>query len=76
MAAIGKQGDTMYSIGYALNFHCWGMNWLAKELSMVTTNLDGFSLANCRQFAKFAKLSSYTVLYSPLLVDILVISTQ
>ena len=37
----------------------WRMNRLAKGLSMVTTNLVGFSLANCRQFAKFAKLSSH-----------------
>ena len=35
----------------------WRMNRSAKGLSMVTTNLDGFSLANCRRFAKFAKLS-------------------
>ena len=35
----------------------WRMNRSAKGLSMVTTNLDGFSLANCRRFAKFTKLS-------------------
>ena len=35
----------------------WRMNRSAKGLSMVTTNLDGFSLANRRRFAKFAKLS-------------------
>ena len=29
----------------------------AKGLSMITINLDGFSLANCRRFAKFVKLS-------------------
>ena len=29
---------------------------------MVATNLDGFSLANRRRFAKFAKLSHYTVI--------------
>ena len=34
------------------------MNRSAKGLSMVTTNLDGFSLANRRQFAKFVKLST------------------
>ena len=39
----------------------WRINRSAKGLSMVTTNLDGFSLANRRQFAKFAKLSRYTV---------------
>ena len=30
----------------------------AKELLIVMTTLDGFSLANCRRFAKFAKLST------------------
>ena len=36
----------------------WQMNRSAKELLIVTTNLDGFSLANCRRFAKFYKLST------------------
>ena len=36
----------------------WQMNRSAKGLSVVTTNLDGVSLANCTQFAKFAKLST------------------
>ena len=35
----------------------WRMNRSAIGLSMVTINLDGFSLANRRQFAKFVKLS-------------------
>ena len=35
----------------------WRMNRSAIGLSMVTINLDGFSLANRRQFAKVAKLS-------------------
>ena len=35
----------------------WRMNRSAKGLSMVTTNLDGFSLAKLRLFTKFAKLS-------------------
>ena len=35
----------------------WRINRSAKGLSMVTTNLDGFSLANRRRFTKFAKLS-------------------
>ena len=35
----------------------WRINRSAKGLSMVTTNLDGFSLANRIRFAKFAKLS-------------------
>ena len=37
----------------------WRMNISAKGLSMVTTNSDGFSLANRRRFAKFAKLSPH-----------------
>ena len=42
----------------------WRMNRSAKGLSMVTTNLAGFSLANRRRFAKLstdANLSRYTV---------------
>ena len=35
----------------------WRMNRSANGLSMVGINLDGFSLANCLRFAKFAKLS-------------------
>ena len=35
----------------------WQMNRSAKGLLIVITNLDGFSLANCRRFAKFAKHS-------------------
>ena len=34
------------------------MNRSAKGLLIVTTNLDDFSLANYRQFAKFVKLST------------------
>ena len=34
------------------------MNRLAKELFIDTTNLNGFSLVNCREFAKFTKLST------------------
>ena len=37
----------------------WRMNSSAKWLLIVTTNLDGFSLANRRRFAKFAKLSTH-----------------
>ena len=39
----------------------WRMNGSAKGLLMVTTDMDGFSLANCRRFTKFAKLFCYTV---------------
>ena len=39
----------------------WRMNRSAKSLLIVSTNLNSFSLANDRQFAKFAKLSHYTV---------------
>ena len=36
------------------------------DLLIVSTNLDGFSLTNYRQFAKFAKLSHYMVCnYNP-----------
>ena len=36
----------------------WRMNRPGKGLFVETTTLDGFSLANHRQFAKFAKLST------------------
>ena len=36
----------------------WQMNRSTRGLLIVTTTLDGFSLVNCRQFAKFAKLST------------------
>ena len=35
----------------------WWMNRSAKRLLIVTTTLDGFSLANHRRFTKFAKFS-------------------
>ena len=35
------------------------MNRSTKGLLIVTTTLDGFSLVNCRQFVKFAKLSTH-----------------
>ena len=40
----------------------WRMNRSAKGLLIVTINLEGFSLANCRRFAKIAKLSCYMVI--------------
>ena len=41
----------------------WQINRSASRLSIVSTNLDGFSLANHGRFAKFppSKLSRYTV---------------
>ena len=36
----------------------WQMNASAKGLLIVTTDLDSYSLVNCRQFSKFAKLST------------------
>ena len=39
----------------------WQINGSANGLFIVSTNLDGFSLANHGRFAKFAKLSHYTV---------------
>ena len=47
--------------GESTLFKRLAVNRSAKGLSMATTNLDGFSLANRRRFAKFAKLSRYTV---------------
>ena len=38
----------------------WQINRSANRLLIESTNLDGFSLANHEQFAKFAKLSCYT----------------
>ena len=35
----------------------WLINRSANRLLIVSTNLDGFSLANHERFAKFAKLS-------------------
>ena len=39
----------------------WHINRLANRLLMVSTSLDGFSLANHGRFAKYAKLSCYMV---------------
>ena len=39
----------------------WRINRSANRLLIVCTNVDGFSLANDGQFAKFAKLSRYMV---------------
>ena len=36
----------------------WRMSRSAKGLLIVTTTLNGFSLANCKRFAIFAKLST------------------
>ena len=37
----------------------WRVNRPAKGLSMVTTNLDGFSLANRRRFAKLSPRQTF-----------------
>ena len=42
----------------------WQINRLANRLLIVSTNLDGFNLANHRRFAKFAKLFRYMVVLS------------
>ena len=39
----------------------WWINRSANRLSIVSAKLDGFGLANHGRFAKFAKLSRYTV---------------
>ena len=36
----------------------WQINRSAKGILILTTNLDGFSLVKCKQFAKFIKLST------------------
>ena len=41
----------------------WRMNRSAKGLSMLTVNLDGFSLVKHRRFAKFAKLSPHKLFH-------------
>ena len=40
----------------------WRMNRLAKELLIVAATLESFSLANRRQFTKFAKFSTHQTL--------------
>ena len=50
------QGETLANLSIWPK-KVWRMNSTANRLSIVTTNLDGFSLANHRRFAKFAKLS-------------------
>ena len=47
----------------------WQINRSANRLFILSTNLDGFNLANHGQFAKFAKVSHYTVL--PLIMEVL-----
>ena len=44
----------------------WQMNRSAKGLLIVTTNLDDFSLMNCRQFAKLSTFPPF-LLYGILL---------
>ena len=41
----------------------WRINRSTNRLFIVSTNLHSFSLANRGRFAKFAKLSRYTVIY-------------
>jgi len=41
----------------------WRMNRFSQKVIIVSRNLDGFSLVNKGWFAKFAKLSRYTVGY-------------
>ena len=56
---VGKYGKlTLFE---CLVKESWQINRLANKLLIVSTNLDYFSLANHRQFTKFAKLSRYTV---------------
>ena len=48
----------------------WRINISANKLFIVSTNFDGFSLANYGRFTKFAKLSCHKVYdYTQLVVD-------
>ena len=52
---VGKFGElTLFE---PLAKEIWRINRSANRIFIVSTNLDGFSLANHRRFAKFAKLS-------------------
>ena len=57
----GKKVGRIYSFR-AFGEKVWRINRSAKRLLVVSTNLDGFSLANHGRFVKFATLSRYTVL--------------
>ena len=50
------QGETLANLPFLSIWwvKVWRMNSSANRLSIVTNNLDGFSVANHRQFAKFA----------------------
>ena len=50
-----------YSGESLLFLSVWRITRSAKSLVIVSTNLDDFSLANRGRFAKFTKLSRYTV---------------
>ena len=41
----------------------WRMHRFSHKVIIISKNLDGFSLGNYEQFAKFAKLSHYTVVF-------------
>ena len=52
------QGETLANLLFLSIWRkkVWRMNRSANRLSIVTTDLDGFSLANHRRFATFAAI--------------------
>ena len=67
---VGKFGGEL-TLFEPLMKEIWQINRSANRLFFISTNLDGFSLANCEWFTKFAKLSCYNgiVSFAWLLLD-------
>ena len=57
MGSLAGRNFGEFALSKHLAEKVWRMNRSANRLSIVTTNLDDFSLANHGRFAKFAKLS-------------------
>ena len=55
---FGREKFYEFAVSEHLVEKVWRMNRSANRLSIVTTNSDGFGLANHGRFANFAKLSS------------------
>ena len=58
---FGREKLGEFTLFEHLEKKVWLIDRSAKRLFIVSTNLDGFSLANHRRFAKFTKLSRHTV---------------
>ena len=57
---MGKFGQ--FTLFEQLAKKVWQINRSVKRLLIVSTNINGFSLVSHRWFAKFTKLSHYTVM--------------